>query len=397
MCIKTKYYNTYVDGSVDQTERVDACSAGFLCDYPKTDKVYRTFNCLKSEVPTMQGHTSLYDRRGRPPTPRSISPPSSRGSDADRKHRRRSSIYLSDPIQIVRDTKPYAPQPPSPIPFTRSSTMPHRLSSPPSRGRAPIIIADPAPRYHTSATIPIGPVEVLEHSSPRRRSSRRDSVYLSPDLGRRSSRSPQGYASAEDEREREDRRRRRREHKTQANLYSSSVPTRYINGDGYASSYDSSIVDPSPAASAVKKELRWDDIERRRQNDKISSRPKLPRTETLRQSKAATEVKSILKNPSVSPSGRVRASSKGEVIDDLYRSMEGLGIRDRETSAQRMAREDRERADEAQKNRLSRRFDMPGPDRRFSMPPRSYTMGSGGRRREEIFYPDQRTYRTQQW
>lgn len=402
MCIKTTYHNTYSDGTRDRTERVESCSPGFLCSNPIPDKVYRNFNCTKAELDMGFKSYTTDDRRGRPVTPRSISPPGSRGSDTERKHRRRTSIYRSDPVTI---SKPYVPQPPSPIPIQRSSTMTYGVASPPLRGRdTPLIITDPAPRYKSSsATIPIGPVEVLEHASPRRRPSRRDSsgVYLSPDL-RRHSRSPQGYASAEDERERAERRRRRRENKNISSKFSSSVPTPYIN-DGFSSSYGSShtsdLVDPSPAATAVNKKLRWEDTERAKQNARISSRPKLSRSETLRMSAAQGEVKSILKNSnstSTSPAGRTRASSsaRDEQMDELYRSMEGLGISERETSAQRRAREEKEMADQEQKDRLSRRFDL-GPDRRFSMPPRSYTMGSGGRRRQEIFYPDQRTYRTQ--
>lgn len=157
--------------------------------------------------------------------------------------------------------------------------------------------------------------------------------------------SPIGYASAEDAAGREERRRRRRNNRDTfapasvptapavfGNIYSPHTHSHSRTGSGhdsgFASSYESSgytttspagssftsptpsstasgnvsEVRTSPAAAAVKKNLRWQDDERRRQNEKIDRRPKLSRDETITpanahaHAKVQGEVKSILKN-----------------------------------------------------------------------------------------------------
>ncbi len=406
MCLKTVYINTYADNAQDVTEKVIPCTPGYMCPNPRVEERYRRIPLTKSQfhANSFSSLTAPYyapDRNLRPPTP--VSPPGSRGSDGERRLSR-SNMYVSgmrvvDVSQPDRSPRrrerrvPVVPEPSTrPIPIKRASTMPYGMETPPERGRRPIIIEQFAPR-HVSSAVPVGPVEIVEHASSRlqRRFSRRDSDFLTP--YREHSRSPQGYGSAEDEQERRQRRHRRRDARVQAAVMPASVPT-FGNTDIYgtspASSYGSSsagsafppppqaFLEPSAAVAAVKKELRWEDQVRARQNARISQRPKLSRSATGVQG----EVKSILKNsPSSSPAA---AATHDDELAELYRSVEGMNLQEREASTQRRSREAEEKDSADYIDRLRNRF---------SMPQRRFTIGTGAKRRSEIWYPEEGRYK----
>ncbi|TPX10420.1 uncharacterized protein E0L32_008639 [Thyridium curvatum] len=433
MCRKTIYHNTYIDGDRDVTERVDCCTPGRMCAAPKIREVHRQLPYIKAGHSSSPGRASpaVYDRDMYPPTPLSNSPsPRPDGGERSSKyHKRGQDIYVGgtrmvevndhsgsgsrrrrgDRRPVVLESsstqgyKPYAPEPPSPrpIPIKRSSTMTYGIDTPPreeTRGRRPIIVEERVPsRRNPSVT---APVDVFEHSSAprlsRRNSSRRDSAYLAPSS--RLERSPQGYASAEDERERHERRRIRHERRAQAAAMASSAPTSHqealygssYGSSSYASSPSSGFTsspkfsgEPSAAVHEVKKHLRWEDQMRAKQNAKIDSRPKLSRSNTTGGGGVQTEVKSILKNAG---EGQVPAAPK-DGMAELYSSMEGLGIRgssasrpsSREKQAQRQ--EDREEAEYQERLRS-----------RFNIPPRRYT-SIGPKRRSEVWYPDEGRYK----
>ena len=261
--------------------------------------------------------------------------------------------------------------------------------------------------------------------------------------------SPMGYGSAEDEAELAERRRRRRKASERATVTPSSVPTfgnanthsrsRSNSGfdSGFASSYESSgyttspagssftsptpssasVLGTSPATAAVKKNLRWQDEERRRQNERINNRPKLSRDETITPANAKLqgEVKSILKNttPGGSPHERSRSRSRlresrdtrdhdarsttnatigsssstgrrgsfaGD-LDDLAGGVSGLNIHGNSPSPPASPRDGES---EAERARLRDRFEKSS---RFGMPPRRYTAGGAHRRRTDIWPP----------
>jgi hypothetical protein len=419
MCIKTIYHNIYADGDKNITERVDCCTPGYMCANPTVRERFRQLNCTKLELSTGRASPSglsdrrpLYanDRNVRPMTPPSMSP-SPAGRGADDKNIRQSKRYSVNGVEIINHSPrrrerrerpvtyepkvhvPHAPEPPAPrpVPFQRASTMTFGMETPPERGRRPIIVEDRVPRQ-TSGAVPVGPVDILEHTSSRlhRRSSHRDSGagdFLTPH--RQLSRSPQGYGSAEDERERQERRRRRRELRAQASVMPASMPT-FGNTDIYGSSYESSygsattsnrssiaspVVDPSPAVAAVKKELRWEDQMRKQHNDRIRQRPKLSRSSTANAA-VQGEVKSILKNGN---------DANPEELAELYRSVEKMALEDREREASAQRRSRMEKAAQAQDDAALRERLR----NRFSMPPRRFTAGSGAKRRTEIWYPDE--------
>lgn len=378
MCLKTIYHNTYGDGSKDITERVDSCRPGYLCANPKIEELDREISCTKLQLKESKSKKERLANRmptpyysdQLPTTPRSMSPPTSRGSDTtdgSYHHRRRRSSFK----QSYADESPYTPSSPMTIPtkLPRSASMPYGMETPPpTRGRRPIIVEEPAPRYSSDA-IPIG-ADVYEHSSravPRRRDS-----YLSPTY-RRSSISPRGYTSAEDEFASE-RRRRRRELRAEIgpkDVYGTSLPSRptfstaATYGDESRSSYSSSPAsEPSPAVAAAAKNLRWADELRAEQNARIAGRPKLNRTTT-----GGGEPKGILKN-----GGHSRKTSMSDVEDELRRSVEGMGLGGA-TSSQRVVRDAQ---DDAYNERLRARLN------KFSDTPREFTMGSG---RRMSYYP----------
>lgn len=431
MCIKTIYFNTYIDGDRDITERVDACMPGRLCANPRIREFERTIMTTKAHL---SGEVAANANIS---SPRSLSP----GSDADPMHPSRRSVYVNG-VKIVdvrrsrdrnersprreRSTRvPRAPEPPAPrplrtampVPFQRSTTMPHHrhdnafgldTAATEPRGRRPLIVEErvggPSTSTRRSAAVPI---EIVNHSSDplRRRHSKRDDTggLLSPRMHYTRDMSPVGYSSAaEDAREKQERRRRRRELRDRAAATPSSAPGPAPVGlTGYASSWESSSgassftnspssparttgVGPSPAVAAVKKELRWEDEQRAAQNDRIRNRRKMPK-EALH-----GEVKSILKNsPSSGPSPTRGPLTDEEELEQLRRSVAAMEMRSspsgsRETSADRRARREQEAAD-AERERLRNRF---------SMPPRRFTTGFGGgpgtKRRSEVWYDDGR-------
>ncbi|KAI6373036.1 hypothetical protein MCOR25_003566 [Pyricularia grisea] len=366
----------------------------------------------------------------------SISPSSSgeyshTSSGSSGHHRRRSSqIYLEEPTRIVhssgspsrrdreraeraereereakeerrrrrREEKTSAPTSKAmPIPLPRSSTMPTGHSITPShetRGRRPVIMSEYVDGGETSARMPIGPVDVLEHASSRRNSTtkRYSSTGRYEDHHRRSSGgsgsghrrhdsnggSPLGYASGEEEANR--RRAHRRSNRPEVRQgpgFASSAPDFGVaygkSPSPYASSYASTAgsthLSSSPAADEATKTLRWADQERRAQNDRISSRPKLARVDSVKANASAKtqgEVKGILKNspnssrPQSSSGPRSRGNSVN--VDDLAAGVERLSTGDDEY------------------RRLKDRFSMP-PTRRHS----TFAPGAGSRDRTEYW------------
>ena len=430
MCIKTIYHSQYLDGE-EVTERVETCTPGYLCANPRIREVERKFNYPMSGRTSPDRRAPAYyaeNRHIRAPSP--LTPPGSRGSDTERR-RKSTGVYVDgnrlvevrhdrsprrprperpvvlEPLHRVQP--PHAPQPPAPriIPgMARAATMPYGMETPPEvpmRGRRPIIVeervATPARRPSDAAP----PVDIFEHATSsrlQRRPTRRDSDLLHPSTRRRD-RSPQGYGSAEDDTERRERRRRRRDARAQAAGMATSVPT-FGNTDVYGSSpssrgssASSPVIGPSPAVSAVKKELRWEDQQRAAQNARIGARPKLSRSATTQANAPLQgEVKSILKNasggtsPVVEPqkqsSRRSSAAFADDELADLYRSVEGMNLQERETSAERRTRLAEETDSAAYMDRLRNRF---------SMPPRRFTAGQGVRRRTEIWYPEEGRYK----
>ncbi|TLS29927.1 hypothetical protein PpBr36_02232 [Pyricularia pennisetigena] len=291
-----------------------------------------------------------------------------------------------------------------PIPLPRSSTMPTGHSITPAhetRGRRPVIMSEYVDGGETSARMPIGPVDVLEHASSRRNSTtkRYSSTGRYEDHHRRRSSggsgsgsssghrrhdsnggSPHGYASGEEEANR--RRAHRRSNRAEVRQgpgFATSAPdfgaaygkSPSAYASSYASTAGSAHLSSSPAADEATKTLRWADQERRAQNDRISSRPKLARVDSVKanaNAKTQGEVKGILKNspnssrPQSSSGPRSRGNSVN--VDDLAAGVERLS-----TS---------ERGDEEHR-RLKDRFNM--PTRRHS----TFGPGAGSRDRTEYW------------
>lgn len=385
----------------------------------------------------------------------SISPSSSgeyshASSGGSGHHRRRSSqIYLEEPTRIVhssgspsrrdreraeraereereakeerrrrrREDKVSAPSSKAmPIPLPRSSTMPTGLTpSHETRGRRPVIMSEYVDNGETSARMPIGPVDVLEHASSRRNSTtkRYSSTGRYEDHHRRSSSSghrrhdsngssgsgsgsssshghrrhdsnggsPHGYASGEEEANR--RRAQRRSNRAEVRQgpgFAASAPDFGVaygkSPSHYASSYASTAgsahLSSSPAADEATKTLRWADQERRAQNDRISSRPKLARVDSVKANASAKtqgEVKGILKNspnnsrPQSSSGPRSRGNSVN--VDDLATGVERLSTSER---------------GEDEYRRLKDRFSMPTTRRHSTFGP-----GAGSRDRTEYW------------
>lgn len=367
----------------------------------------------------------------------SISPASSgeyshSSSGANGHHRRRSSqIYLEEPTRIVhssgspsrrdreraaeleereakeerrrrrREEKASASSKALPIPLPRSSTMPTGHTFTPAhetRGRRPVIMSEFVDGGETSARMPIGPVDVLEHASSRRNSTtkrysstgryedqhhRRQSSGSSSGHRRHDSNggSPLGYASGEEEANR--RRAHRRSNRAEVRQgpgFATSAPDFGVaygsSPSPYASSFASSVggsghLSSSPAADEATKTLRWADQERRAQNDRISSRPKLARVDSVKANNGAKvqgEVKGILKNsPNTSrPQSSHGSRSRGNSVNmnDLAAGMERMSTADRNGDDYR---------------RLEDRFSM--PTRRHS----TFGPGAGGKERKYYY------------
>ncbi|EFX00707.1 hypothetical protein CMQ_7709 [Grosmannia clavigera kw1407] len=451
MCIKRVFHNTYNDGYKDVTQRVDPCQLGHMCPNPRIIEYDCDFKKSHREAEmahTRGDHSLPASLKIFPPTPRSLSPSSpgfgsrSGYSTSGGGDRRRPDSFVNG-TSSPRVNVFVAPEPPTfnihPINIQRKSTMPRGLETPPpERGRWPVVVEDHKPRGVSSAS-PSVPV-VVEHASASRLSRRKSKLdrhtdssrnrssshhrhhestrasampaydtYLKPH-SRHTTHSPPGYGSAEDEHDREARRRRRQAANERAAVTPSSLPvfgSNNVLGTSYSSSttsYGSNSATVSPAVATVRKELRWEDEQRKKQNADISKRPSLSRSQSVKDNtKLQGDVKSILKNgppvpitpdversPTASPkaSPRDRRASLSATdhrttdIDDVLNSFAGLGIHGRGTSP----------ADRASETSADREYRdrMRG---RFNMAPRHFMAGGSSKRRTEVWYPDEGRYR----
>jgi hypothetical protein len=361
MCRKTIYYNTYGDGSEDVTERVDTCRPGKMCSHPERRELSRNFRFSKlAEKAMPETPSSIADRKPTPyhtdflelpPTPRSKTP------SPARKHE--SGIYVNGAkiadIHAKREQRPssrrdpvvvHAPEPPSPRPFfKRSSTMPtsqHIVVE--ERGRRHRdSLAEP--HRTSSREIPVGPVRIIESlgSNHRSNSGSRRSASPRPTYYREHTRSARGYAYRDEEKE-------RKEHIRPSRRASSF----YGDSDFTSSSRRTEDVymTPPPAVqlpTPPKKELRWEDEVRARQNERIARRPKLHQ-----------EVKGILKK-----------EEPAAQYDELRRA---VGKMDIHSTQQRRVREG---DDPRYWDRLRDRFEEPRERRR----------------RSKVYYPGEGLYK----
>lgn len=359
MCRITIYYNTYGDGTRDVTERTDSCRPGKMCSHPERREVSRNFMFSKlATKPTSEALSSVAERKPTPyhtdflelpPTPRSKTPSPSRRhesgvyvngtkiADLNTKGEKRGSSRRETPVVI------HAPEPPSPRPFLkRSSTMPtsqHIVVEERGRRHRDVLAQ---PRRTSSREIAVGPVRILESLGDNRRSDSgsRRSASPRPTYYREHSRSARGYEYRDQEVTRKERvpsSRRASSFYGESNLASSSRRTR----DVYAT--------PPPETQVVppKKELRWEDQVRAKQNERIARRPKLHQ-----------EVKGILKKEEPVP-----------VYDELRRAVGQMDIH----SSQRRVMD----GDEEYFDRLRNRFEEPRERRR----------------RSKVYYPEEGLYK----
>lgn len=346
MCRKTVYYNTYGDGTQDVTERVDTCRPGKMCSHPERRELSRNYRFSKLASQALpETPSSLSDRKPTlyhsdfldlPPTPRSKTPSPNRkhesgfyvnGAKVADIHTKREKRHATrrDPVIV------HAPEPPAPVPFLkRSTTMPssqHIVLEERGRRRRDVLTE---PRWTSSREIPLGPVRFLETlgSTHRANSGSRRSASPRPDYLREHSRSQRGYEFRNEERERKE--RIRPSHRT-SSFYNSSdfTSTSRRTEDAYMTP------PPEVKISPPKKELRWEDEVRARQNERIARRPKVHQ-----------EVKSILK--------------KEETYDELRRA---VGEMDIHPTQQRNVPED---DDALYWERLRNRFEEPRERRRRS-------------------------------
>lgn len=412
MCIKNIYHNVYSDGTRDVTEKVDTCRSGYMCSDPAIREFDRKINCTKLQLSGSPGRgvSPLKDRQ---PTPYYAE----YESDRERRRRKRSSkgIYVDGDRATdygIRKKEKHTPTSPGPIAIPkmrRASTMPTADYYPERReARSRPVVIDNSNRRNSfrqeSAAVPVGPVDVLyNYGSPSRKT--RDSYLEPPRAHRRSSRSPVEVYATDDEQER---RRRRRSTKATVSpeipggISADAVYGSSPYGGSYGSSYGSTAGNSghnawtplpvvvtnssSPSGRAgtppVRKELRWEDELRAQQNARISTRPKLSRSATVTGAgTGAVHPQGILKN-----TGAAAPAVQRDVPEELYSSLRGLGIEERETSAQRKLRQEREQ-DREYNDRLRNRF---------SMPPRRFAVEKGSRsgRRTEVFYPEEGAYRS---
>lgn len=438
MCIKNIYHNTYIDGDRDITERVETCRSGHVCSAPTLREYDRKINCTRLQLAGSPGRgdspsASLKDRQPTPyyldhqPTPRS-------GDDRERRRERRNSqprVYVDgDRVADYGLRRSNSRAEPIPIPKARrSSTMPidEGYYSEPrreSRSSRPIIVESSdrqrrgSSTRRESSTVPLGPYDVLYNygagGSRREQEKHSRDAYLDPSRShRRHSRSPvEVYPQPQDDSYNRERRRLRRVKPMVVDGPApTSIPTDAVYGSSpyggsYPSSYGSHRSDDywsrsaqSPPKPAAPKGVRWEDDMRAAQNAKISSRPKLGRSNSI----SGGEVKGILKhsNTAATAPGAVDAGSppavqpiRREDLNDLYTSVRNLGAGERETSAQRLARHEREEQEaREQQDRLRNRFS--GRDRRasFDVQPTRFEKASRGGRRTEVFYPDGGRYK----
>ncbi|KAJ9137118.1 hypothetical protein NKR23_g9315 [Pleurostoma richardsiae] len=331
------------------------------------------------------------------------------GGRASRRHERRSGAD-----RVVVNHEPHTTLPPSPIPIPapklhRSTTMPAGNAFTADRHaerRRPIIIENsnrPTRRQSLSMKLADTLPHTSSQSQPHRYSSHYDADFLQPQ-SHRSRRSAEMYTV--DDHERAERRRLRRESRPlqpassspnpRAAIIDPVLPADHIYGSSphYGSSWGSSAtansggnrghVSPSPAAEAVKKELRWEDELRAAQNARIRARPKRASTMTPLQG----EVRGILKTD-----GRARYEGQPldmDGMDELYASLRGLSMEERERRRrERMQRHEEESREWEEQDhntnytdRLRNRFEL--PQRRLS---------AANKRRSEVFYPEDGRYK----
>lgn len=280
MCRKTIYYNTYGDGAEDVTERISTCRPGKVCPHPERREYRRQFRFSKVHVDHASSETpsSLADRKPTPystdflelpPTPRSKSPSPSR------KHE--SGVYVNgakvaDIHTPRKEKRPshrvviHAPEPPSPRPILkRSSTMPSEyvVVEDNHRGRHGRDHREHPRRRTSSKDVLLGPVRIADDLGSHYSNGSRRSASPRPNYYRSHDRSPREYSYVDEERERK---RALRRHSTL-----------YANGSDFSRA-DSNAVFMTPATSAVRKELRWEDQVQAsiaRQNQRIAQRPKV--------------------------------------------------------------------------------------------------------------------------
>lgn len=451
MCIKNIYHNTYIDGGRDITERVDACRSGHMCNDPTVREFDRKLNCTKLQLSGSPGRmdalsSSLKDRQPTPYYSEHLSSPLSKEAERERRREKRASqqrVYIDGDRVIdygLRRSNSRAEPIPIPKP-RRSSTMPidegyYSETRRDSRARPIIVENGDRPRRSSSArressTMALGPYDVLYNynsgSSRRELEKRRDS-YLEPTRShRRNSRSPVEVFTQDDAPNRERRRLRRAKPTIVDGPALTGIPADALYGSSpYGGSYPSSygshrsddywnrlptVNDQSPPKPSTPKGVRWEDDMRAVQNARISSRPKLGRSNTITGAGTGSnlhgEVKGILKNSNAASPGAAKTAEAGsppavqpllrrDEMADLRNSVRSMGIDERETPAQRQARrerEEREREEKDWEDRLRNRFS--GRDRRasFDMPPRTFEKTSRGGRRTEVFYPGEGRYK----
>lgn len=454
MCIKNIYHNLYVDGEKDVTERVDACRSGHICSDPIVREFDRKINCTRLQLSVVPGRTdspssSLKDRQ---PTPyyfdHRSSPPYG-DSDRERRREKRASqqrLYVDGDRVADYGMRRSGSRRAEPIPIPkvrRSSTMPiddGYYSEPRREHRSRPIVVENGDRSRRSSSqrressaVPLGPYDVLYNygagSSRRDRERHARDSYMEPSRShRRHSKSPVEVYGEADQYDRE-RRRLRRAKPTIVDGPATGVSAEAIYGSSpFGGSYDSSYgshpsddpwarhapfsaqTSPETRAPAAKG-VRWDDDPRAAQNAKINSRPKLSRSATITGAGTGShlrgEVKGILKNTQpITAYDTTTAAGSGsppavqplrrEELDDLYKSVRGIGVDERETPAQRQARREKEERDEREyRDRLLNRFSPRDRRASFDMPPRRFTVekGSRGGRRSEVFYPDEGRYK----
>jgi hypothetical protein len=378
MCIRTINIDTHADGTQIIYETLETCRNG-RCSNPRTKEVRRLipsttqnlgrYSALRAAMASSPRSSSGIDFMRLPPSPRLTpsprlsprhSPTPRGGSDSESRRRRhvKSGIYT-----YVNGSKVYeAEMEGRRSPHARSADYHHHHYQHHGRtrdahaveviqpaARVPRFVPDaPPPRLSRSSTMPTyQEYVVVQDSRPQMNSSRRMAVPPAPGLSRRASAVVQPpiptqapvapFIYVDTERDREERRRRREDRRASVHGAAQAV---------------------SPAAAAVRKELRWEDEERRVQNARIANRP--PKVY-----QQGGEVRGILKTPPTTPTLPTRQTfvrpavqvvvPERERLAGMRRSMSGVGISgEREATregARRATREEREL-----KERLAARF-----------------------------------------
>ncbi|KAK4153590.1 hypothetical protein C8A00DRAFT_15214 [Chaetomidium leptoderma] len=379
MCLTKVYYNTYSDGSQDITEKSHPCRDGRSCSHPDLRRYDRKFPFTKLGDAQPEDHRSLSERKPTPyftgNTPRGSKSPSPSG-------RRDSGVYMSganaskhyDYRDPYGGYDAYGYQPPSRHDprdrydreqeresrrLKRSSTAPHIVymdrDGKPSRSRSHSSSRD------YSRDIPLGLVPLADeygrrHSLSSRSRSRDEGGHSNNSREgsdhsrhhRRRTDDPLGYVRMDDDDE------RRRQRRSQRRMSTSSYPEPSTSaGGGMMDTYDTSqqraylprrastVVHHSDGSistgsggggsgsAARPKQLRWDDqvrAKRDRQNAEIASRS------------YPGEVKGILKHTTTtggdsSAKGKGKGREAADDVEELRRSVAGMGIprgRDRE-------------------------------------------------------------------